>query len=406
MEVRSVLTLSGPSSQSSAATTEAPPGPTPTLSLVGSGERRLWGLTLRQRLERAFARNGVTVAAPDGPSATPPTDVIVVSADAVIEERLIKALIATPDVILVTDEDGTRIPIAAHCPAARKDEVAALIARGTLGAAVRLEGLTILTPARLGGRHDKALRKRAAPYAVVARTTSLTDLEALTFGASYKGATDFVTKFLWPLPARAVTRWAAHHGVHPNTVTTVSLSLVLLAMALFWQGWFVTGCLVAWLMTFLDTVDGKLARVTLTSSKWGEVYDHGIDLVHPPFWWWAWWQGLGGGTAAEELTLALWVIVIGYVAGRLLEGLFIKSFGIESHVWRPVDYAFRHITARRNPNLAILTFAALAGRPDIGFLGVAVWTVISLAFHTLRLLQAVLCRLTGQTVASFLDAEG
>ena len=42
----------------------------------------------------------------------------------------------------------------------------------------------------------------------------------------------------------------------------------------------------------LDTVDGKLARCTITSSKIGEAIDHGIDLVHPPFWWWAWGVGL------------------------------------------------------------------------------------------------------------------
>ena len=38
----------------------------------------------------------------------------------------------------------------------------------------------------------------------------------------------------------------------------------------------------------LDTVDGKLARCTITSSGWGNVFDHGVDLIHPPFWWWAW----------------------------------------------------------------------------------------------------------------------
>src|SRR3546814_17463336 len=54
-------------------------------------------------------------------------------------------------------------------------------------------------------------------------------------------------------------------------------------------GW---GLVAAYAMTFLDTVDGKLARVTLTSSPIGNVFDHGIDLVHPPFWWWAWIVGL------------------------------------------------------------------------------------------------------------------
>ena len=35
-----------------------------------------------------------------------------------------------------------------------------------------------------------------------------------------------------------------------------------------------------------------VVRCTGASSKWGEVFDHGIDLIHPPFWWWAWEHGL------------------------------------------------------------------------------------------------------------------
>ena len=33
---------------------------------------------------------------------------------------------------------------------------------------------------------------------------------------------------------------------------------------------------------------GSLRAAPAASSKWGNVFDHGIDLIHPPFWWWAW----------------------------------------------------------------------------------------------------------------------
>jgi phosphatidylglycerophosphate synthase len=148
------------------------------------------------------------------------------------------------------------------------------------------------------------------------------------------------------------------------------------------------GVVFAWSMTFLDTVDGKLARVTLTSSKFGNVFDHGVDLVHPPFWYFAWWQGLSDPTNAL-LHAALWVNLIGYVAGRLMEGFFLAAFKMEIHAWRPVDSWFRLVTARRNPNLAILTLALVVGRPAEGFIAVAVWTILSSAFHALRIAQAL-----------------
>ena len=120
----------------------------------------------------------------------------------------------------------------------------------------------------------------------------------------------------------------------------------------------------------LDTVDGKLARCTGASSKWGNVFDHGIDLVHPPFWWWAWAHGLAAyGRPLEPVyaTMVLWAIIGGYVAQRVIEGIFMRRFGgMHIHVWRPIDSRFRLITARRNPNMVILVAALLFGRPDTG----------------------------------------
>ncbi len=58
-----------------------------------------------------------------------------------------------------------------------------------------------------------------------------------------------------------------------------------------------------WLMTFLDTVDGKLARVTVTSSRLGDVLDHGLDIIHPPLWYIAWGVGL---TTAINAAIHIW----------------------------------------------------------------------------------------------------
>ena len=69
--------------------------------------------------------------------------------------------------------------------------------------------------------------------------------------------------------------------------------MVSLLMSELKVGVFALGLLAAWLMTFLDTVDGKLARVSLQSSKLGHWMDHGLDIIHPPIWYWCWAQGLG-----------------------------------------------------------------------------------------------------------------
>ncbi|MEM9762977.1 MAG: CDP-alcohol phosphatidyltransferase family protein, partial [Pseudomonadota bacterium] len=201
----------------------------------------------------------------------------------------------------------------------------------------------------LVGPYDARLRKHARPVALPAADPAA---ERTLFDASYKGVTDIVTKRVWPDPAFAAVRWCARKGISPNLVTALSGVLVLAAFALFWHGLFWAGLAAGWAMCFLDTVDGKLARVTLTSSRLGDIADHGIDLVHPPFWWWAWavgaGMGAGEGTAAL-LAPALAVIVAGYIAQRLEEGWFIARFGADMHTWRRFDSLFREITARRNP---------------------------------------------------------
>jgi phosphatidylglycerophosphate synthase len=375
----------------------------PRLVIVGNCPTELWSMTAAERHRRAFARAGVALA--DSVADSHEAMLIAVRADYLLGQDLVAALATRPGTLLVTADGGEAVALHAH--------ITSSLAQAALGGttddrsdALRAE-LDVLDAEALGSHYDNALRKRAKPVLMSYRTCTIDELERATFGAAYKGATDFVTKWLWPSPARWATRWAAARGITPNTVTTVSLLLVLLATWMFAQGYFLAAIPVAWAMTFLDTVDGKLARVTLTYSAWGNIYDHGIDLIHPPFWWWAWYVGalpLASPGIEPLLAPALLVVLGGYLVGRLLEGLFVLFFKIETHIWRPVDYFFRTITARRNPNLALLTIATVIGHPATGLVAVAVWTVVSLLFHLVRLIQAASSRARGHAVTSWLQA--
>jgi phosphatidylglycerophosphate synthase len=177
-------------------------------------------------------------------------------------------------------------------------------------------------------------------------------------------------------------------------VTALSLVLALAAMACFARGLFGLGLLAAWVMTFLDTVDGKLARVTVTSSRFGHLFDHIIDVVHPPLWYLAWAYGVAGDLAhLWALSPQVIAIFAGYIAGRLVESAFQFGLaGFSMFTWRPLDSYGRLITARRNPNLLLLTAAALANQPGLGLTAVACWTVASTLFLAVRLVYAAWVR--------------
>ena len=249
------------------------------------------------------------------------------------------------------------------------------------------------------------LRKKERPFVLPLSEANAERVERAAYDASYKGVTDALTLYLWRKPAFYLTRWAAEAGLSPNVVTAIGAVLMVLAFWLFWIGDYWLGVLSGFVFMVLDTVDGKLARCTGTSSKWGEAFDHGIDLIHPPFWWWAWAHGLGlYGRPLEPVyeAMLLAVIVIGYIGQRIIEGLFIYYFKMHIHVWRSVDSWFRLITARRNPNMVLLVGALLFARPDVGFELVALWTLLSLIFHTVRLAQAKARIYQGRPVVSWL----
>jgi hypothetical protein len=115
------------------------------------------------------------------------------------------------------------------------------------------------------------LRKIDPPYLLPITEENKEKLEKRLFSGSYKGVTDLVTKWIWPWPARWATRFCVRNGITPNQVTSLSLALVFIAGLLFLKGFFALGLAAAWAMTFLDTVDGKLARVTVNSSNFGYI---------------------------------------------------------------------------------------------------------------------------------------
>ena len=250
------------------------------------------------------------------------------------------------------------------------------------------------------------LRKRQRPFVLPLVAGEEDVVERAAYDASYKGVTDALTLYLWRRPAFHLTRWAARAGLTPNMITLVGAILCAAAFFFFWYGRYRLGIIAGLGFMVLDTVDGKLARCTGQSSKWGNIFDHGIDLIHPPFWWWAWAEGLARrGHTFEPVYEALIIgaIVFGYVAQRVVEGIFMRRYGMHIHVWRPIDSKFRLITARRNPNMVILTVSAIVKKPDVGLELVALWTLISLVFHAVRMAMANARADRGRPIISWLS---
>ncbi len=362
---------------------------------IGSNPARPFGMDARERVCRLAANAGFECV--DRVQAD--RSALLASMAFAWDPAWLKAMRPRPRAVLTL---GGK-PVIAHVPAGEdSSSVAHSLENGT-----PIEGYEALDSETAQLSYDE-LRKRERPFVLVLDPENPEPVERAAYDAAYKGVTDALTLYLWRKPAFYLTRWAARAGISPNFVTLVGAVLCVLAFILFWRGEYWWGVLSGFIFMVLDTVDGKLARCTGASSKWGEVFDHGIDLIHPPFWYWAWEHGLAAyGTPLEPLTvtMTLSAIVFGYIAQRIIEGIFIKRFaGMHIHVWRPIDSQFRLITARRNPNMVILVVSLVFRRPDVGLELVACWTIASLIFHAVRLAQANELAARGGRIVSWLEA--
>ncbi|MBI3171642.1 MAG: CDP-alcohol phosphatidyltransferase family protein [Hydrocarboniphaga effusa] len=336
------------------------------LTIVGDCDQRLFGMTPAERLSRQAPRLGDLH--------------LVAHASAVLSDDTVSWLAAHPGTIVASAEGR---PLAVAVKAGDLDS-----AKAAIGGAH--SAMTVARADAIGPVYVRKLRRTLKPLALALGEQSKDSVERKLFASVYKGVTDLVTKFAWPEPALWLTRAAAALGLAPNAVTVIGLVLTLIAGWQFYVGNLAIGLFAAWLMTLLDTVDGKLARVTLTSSQLGNLLDHGNDILHPPIWWYCLAHGIAvtSAAAAPQLWLAFWVILGCYVASRAIETSFRLKFGFNPFMWTPFDSRFRLIISRRNVILLLMTVGLALGIAHEAYLACALWSIVSTLFQLFRLGQA------------------
>ena len=352
--------------------------------IVGDSEVNVWGLSGRERLQRMLEAHHERITLvddlgniPDGGS------VLFLCADHLFDARVLSTLVQTQS-NLILDSNSDQIA-AIYIADGNASNVLADFLGERDGNAISDFPHYSLDELNLN-LQQKNLKKKDPPYLLFINRANYKVLESELFSGSYKGVTDLVTKWVWPAPASWVAHLCVRIGLSPNQVTLMSYVFAILAGVSFWFGSYGIGLVMGWIMTFLDTVDGKLARVTVTSSRLGDVLDHGLDIIHPPLWYMAWGIGLSAvSLSVPGLEVLIWLMFIGYIGGRICEGVFqffVGSFDI--FIWRKFDSFNRLITARRNPNLILLTVGWMINQPDLGFLSVVIWHLISTAILVIR----------------------
>lgn len=368
----------------------------PTLRLVGPTGFAVFGVPAGERLNRQLGRlHELRGGAAQG--------VLVARADTVTLETTLEWLCRNPRRFLCNKRGEPVICFVDGKEGSATVEAAVRGVAGVpLGDEFQQEDAASLTV------FSRTLRTRQKLVVFSLADTPGLKAERRLFRHVYKGVTDVVTRYVWPWPAFWVTRALAYARISPNAVTVVGILLSLVAAAEFAVAQWDLGLLAAWLVTFLDTVDGKLARVTATSSRIGDKLDHVSDWVHPPLWWACAAIGAAGGIGDDfsfALTLSTTAILASYFGGRASEKLFKRRFGFNQFLWRPYDGHLRSVIARRNTILLVLTAGALCSQMTLSLHVVAVWCVLSIGLQISRWMYAEWRAHTGHRIESWMQAD-
>lgn len=373
--------------------------------IINSSNVALWGVPAGQRVRALLAKVGPFEEVDDFANLAAEENILFIRMDYLFDANVLAKLVANAQAVLTDTHQG--IPVAAWLKQKNVHSILKALDAQKLGD-VTEDSVAVFSPADLTGGYDPRLRKFDLSHVVSLQSEHKEILEDYLYDKSYKGITDLVTKWCWPKPAKFVLRVCVNNKISPNMVTAFGWLLTIIAGFSFYYGHFISGLLCGWLMTFLDTVDGKLARVTMQSSKVGHFMDHGLDIIHPPIWYWCWAMGLGIHQInffgqSWTLEIALWCMFAAYVGGRIFEGLFQLSFNdISIFCWKPIDSYHRLITARRNPCMILLTIALITADATQGFIWIVVWTVISTLILALRYSYALLMRLITGPLTSWI----
>jgi phosphatidylglycerophosphate synthase len=373
-------------------------------------ERALFGLPPLERLRRSMrklpATTPVTLSGPAGdqswpgarrdPLSTPlgqrlrdalaDGPLVALDGGNAVDPRLVAHLLAGRGSVLAMRGEGAQHAVALRLEPALAPSIPADAAslRAVADALLEAGHVVRLDEHEFPAYVDKL--RRSLPYWLYAVDSVQTRqaLERRMFWDNYKGSTDLLTRWVYPPLVWPLVRLCTRLHIHPNAVTVLSIVLAFAAVPLFAAGDWAWGFLCAYGMSVLDSVDGKIARVTLTDSALGNVLDHGLDQVHPPFWYIAWAWGLGAHDAGDPLMrVAIWFVVF-YFGDRIVLGIARHRLGFGLHAATPLDGRVRSVIARRNITMTVMAVALLFGIGPTGLIVVTAWQGLTLAWHAAR----------------------
>jgi phosphatidylglycerophosphate synthase len=202
--------------------------------------------------------------------------------------------------------------------------------------------------------------------------------------SAQKGVLDFPARVLHPIPENVLTRLVTATPITPNHITVFTALIAFMATYLFTREMFAWGLAIAVVVNVLDGVDGKLARVTLVTSRLGDRLDHILDVAFE----FSWYVGIGwglqaGGDGNLPLLIAVGLVVM-MASSRAASGAYKLTTGRQIHDHRRFDRGFRLVAGRRNIYTLLFVIGLALGHLDRALVVAFGWSVLTVFVYVIR----------------------
>lgn len=254
------------------------------------------------------------------------------------------------------------------------------------------EGFSIktVTPSNFDS-YIEDLRLNFVPYFFqYEKNSDLRAIENQMYEANFKGTMDFIATYIYKYPVREITRFLSQFPfITPNQITFLSIVSSFAVPLFFAVGWIGAAIVTGWCMFIFDSVDGKLARLTVRLSRTAGIIEHATSAPALFLWFTGMtWYFTGGQWLSFSYTntLAGWVLMILYWVDKGVNGIFRMKFKREIYDFSPLDKAFHLIACRRAIIMLIITVGYVTGNLETSFHFLAFWMACSFLFHLIRAL--------------------
>ena len=234
-------------------------------------------------------------------------------------------------------------------------------------------------------KYVPSMRRSFPPYwQVLDQESDLYKAASKVMDSAQKGVLDFPARYLHPIPENFLAKLAAKTNITPNQITVLSAVLAFVGTYYFATQAYLPALLIAVIAGILDGVDGKLARIKLLSSPFGDRLDHALDVTFEFSWYAAIGWGLYQSTGDWSLFIYGFFLIGIMLIARALSGVYLLQTGHQIHDHTAFDRMVRLFAGRRNIFVFVLLVGYISGNFLWSFYVVIFWAALTAVHYALR----------------------